>query len=253
MAERLILVSNDDGVAAPGIRALARAMAELGRVVVVAPETEQSAASHSFTLHRPIRHTLLEPDVHSVDGTPADAVYVALCREGILDRQPDLTVSGINHGYNLGTDVFYSGTIAAAREAALRGIPSIGFSLARGGDLAAAAELATRLARRLLASPQVGGPVPLLSVNIPPGVPRGIRATRLGVRKWENRVDVRHDPRGREYLWLGGVGVENEMTEGADTHAIEHGYVSVAPLRLELSEPAHLELARDVTRSEDPK
>ncbi|MCC7535192.1 MAG: 5'/3'-nucleotidase SurE [Deltaproteobacteria bacterium] len=248
MARPLILVSNDDGVGAAGIRTLARAMRAIGEVVVVAPANEQSAASHSFTLHRPLRHQIVEPGVHVVDGTPVDCVYVACCREGLLSRKPDLAVSGINDGYNLGSDVFYSGTIAAAREAAMRGIPSIAFSLARhGGDLEEAAIVCDALARALLAAPRDPGPAPLLSVNIPPGRPKGIVATRLGARAWEDRVHVRHDPRGREYLWLGGVGVSSEMVEGADTHAIENGLVAVAPLRLELTEPTHLELAKSLS------
>lgn len=253
VAVPLILVSNDDGVGSPGIRALARAMRSIGEVVVVAPSNEQSAASHSFTLHRPLRHQLVEPGVHALDGTPVDCVYLACCREGLLSRKPDLAVSGINDGYNLGSDVFYSGTIAAAREAAMRGIPSIAFSLTRqGGDLEAAAHIAETIARRLLAWPPTADAAPLLSVNIPPGRPKGIRATRLGARKWDDRVHIRMDPRGREYLWLGGVGVQGEMVEGADTHAIEQGYVTVAPLRLELTETMHFDLATSLSSSEEP-
>src|SRR5690606_17768279 len=146
MAERpLILLSNDDGVAARGLRTLREALLAIGDVVTVAPATEQSANSHSLTLSRPLRHREVEEGVHSIDGTPADCIYVALYRERFLPRWPDLVVSGINHGYNLGTDVFYSGTVAAAREGALRGIPSIAFSLGPKGSFEEAAEVAVRM------------------------------------------------------------------------------------------------------------
>ena len=125
----LILLSNDDGVNARGLRALRDALVVLGRVIVVAPTSEQSASSHALTLHRPLRHRVVDEDVHSVDGSPADSVYVALYRADLLPRWPDLVVSGINRGYNLGTDVYYSGTVAAAREAALRGVPAMAICL----------------------------------------------------------------------------------------------------------------------------
>src|SRR5688500_9165878 len=128
----LILVSNDDGVYAPGLAALREAVAELGEVVTVAPLTEQSAGSHSLTLSRPLRHREVAPGVHAIDGSPADCIYVALFHESMLPRRPDLVLSGVNHGPNLGSDVFYSGTVAAAREASLRGIPAIAFSNAGG-------------------------------------------------------------------------------------------------------------------------
>jgi 5'-nucleotidase len=153
----LVLLSNDDGYASRGIAALRDGLREAFTVVLVAPETEQSAASHALSLHRPLRIREVEPEVFAIDGTPADCVYVALHAVGrVLPRPPDLVVSGINHGLNLGQDVFYSGTVAAAREGALRGIPSLASSAHTEADLAAVARLTTRIAQELLAAPRTG-------------------------------------------------------------------------------------------------
>ncbi|MGF1469945.1 MAG: 5'/3'-nucleotidase SurE [Sandaracinaceae bacterium] len=239
----LILLSNDDGVRARGIRTLRRALEGLGRVVTVAPAEEQSSKSHALTLSRPLRHRQLDDDVHSVDGTPADCIYVALYRELLLPRWPDLVVSGINHGFNLGTDVFYSGTVAAAREAALRGLPAMAVSLGPKGDFEAAAAEAARLAERMIAAEREGGA--LLSVNVPGGPPpyRGVRATRIGRRLYREEVTVREDPWGKEYYWLGGPGTRHEPVEGSDTEAVDDGYVSVTPLALDGTAPHELGLA----------
>jgi len=184
--------------------------------------------------------------VHSVDGSPADCIYVAFYREGFLPRLPDLVVSGINHGYNLGTDVYYSGTVAAAREAALRGVPAIAFSLARDGNLESARSHTHALAERVLMAPGNVGRTrpPLLNVNFPAGDRyEGIRATRIGVRTYADEVDVREDPRGNQYYWIGGPSATHEHLEGADTAAVDEGYVSVTPLVLDPSDPADLGLA----------
>ena len=246
MTERpLILLSNDDGVNARGLRTLREALRVLGDVVTVAPATEQSAGSHSLTLSRPLRHRALEDDLHSVDGTPADCIYVALYRERFLPRWPDLVVSGINHGYNLGTDTFYSGTVAAAREAALRGIPAIAFSLGPKGSFEEAAKVATVIAGRMLEAPGGGEGErgPLLSVNFPPETPyRGLRATRLGRRVYLDEVTVRRDPRGKEYYWIGGPGAHHEPMSGSDTEAVDEGYVSITPLVLDATDPDDLGL-----------
>lgn len=241
----LILVANDDGVHARGLVTLFEAMKGLGDVVAIAPTAEQSAGSHSLTLSRPLRHRQVEEGIHSVDGTPADCIYVALYRAGFLPRWPDLVVSGINHGYNLGTDVFYSGTVAAAREAALRGLPAMAFSLGPNGSFAEAAKVATVLAARMLEAPREGGELgTLLSVNFPPGSAyRGIRATRLGRRIYAEEVTVREDPRGKEYFWIGGPGARHEPVEGSDTEAVDAGYVSVTPLLLDATDPDELGLA----------
>ena len=233
MTRPLILLSNDDGVQARGLRTLREALLTIADVITVAPHDEQSAGSHSLTLSRPLRHRELDVDLHSIDGTPADCIYVALYRERFLPRWPDLVVSGINHGYNLGTDVFYSGTVAAAREAALRGLPAIAFSLGPKGSFVEAARVAVELSARLLAA-QGRESGTLLSVNFPPGEEyKGTRATRLGRRIYVDEVDVRLDPRGKEYYWIGGPHARHEPLEGSDTEAVDAGFVSVTPLILD--------------------
>jgi 5'-nucleotidase len=244
----LVLLSNDDGVQAAGIRALAEALRRVAEVVVCAPEGEQSAQSHSLTLARPLRHRSFGDGVHAVDGSPADCIYVALHHAPILARRPDVVVSGMNHGVNLGSDVFYSGTVAAAREGALRGIPAIAFSLETGGDRVAASARAAEMVLRFVESTRgVATPdasTPLLNVNFPMVAPRGVRATRLGRRLYVDEVVVRHDPRGREYFWIGGPGdARHEPVEASDTEAIDAGYVSVTPLLIEATAAHHLGLA----------
>ncbi len=247
----LILLSNDDGHASAGIRAMYEALATRADVVMVAPETEQSATSHALTLHRPLRLRALNvanlPDLKgfALDGTPADCVYVALHSEGrILPRRPDLVVSGINRGMNLGQDAFYSGTVAAAREGALRGIPAVAVSAHHpGADIPRVADLATRIGMELLArAARAGGgakpTAPLVSVNVPEKWTGEIRATRLGTRIYEELVQYRNDPRGREYLWLGGPGVRHERNAGTDTDAYDDGAASVTSLILDLTQGA---------------
>jgi 5'-nucleotidase len=256
----LALLSNDDGYSSPGIRAMRAGLQAAGiEVVLVAPETEQSASSHSLSLHRPLRLRRVEPGVFALDGTPADCVYVALhAGERVLPRRPDLIVSGINHGMNLGQDAFYSGTVAAAREGALRGIPAVAASAHHSADLQATAELIARIALRLPehGSPRGGGPfspAPLLNVNIPPHWNGQVHATRMGERIYEEVVDFRKDPRGREYLWLAGPGVRHERSVPAfagqattDTDAYDDGVASITPLRLDLTSERHAELAISV-------
>lgn len=229
-----MLLSNDDGYASPGIRAMRDALTATADVVILAPESEQSASSHSLSLHRALRLRAVEPGIFALDGTPADCVYVALhAGERVLPRRPDLIVSGINHGMNLGQDAFYSGTIAAAREGALRGIPAVATSAHAAATPSAVADLSARIAFELLAAH--AGTGALLNVNVPRAWTGEIRATRLGARIYEELVDFRHDPRGREYLWLGGPGVRHERDAGTDTDAYDDGAVSVTPLRLDLT------------------
>lgn len=233
MTRPLVLVSNDDGYRAPGINALAEALREHCDVVVCAPESEQSASSHALSLHRPLRLFRHGEGVFSVDGTPADCVYVALYAETrVLPRRPDVVVSGMNHGVNLGDDVFYSGTVAAAREGALKGITSIAFS----ASLDAEPNAACRLAAKLTAAVASRGerPAMLLNVNFPAGDSWPIRTTRLGRRVYRDEVEFRRDPRGREYLWIGGPGFEHHPESGSDTEAFDAGAVSVTPLVLDL-------------------
>jgi 5'-nucleotidase len=243
MARPLVLVSNDDGYRALGLTTLREALAERADVVVCAPEHEQSAASHALSLHRPLRLGQAGDGVFFVDGTPADSVYVALySRERIVPRWPDLVLSGINHGVNLGDDVFYSGTVAAAREAALRGIPALAVSAAEGADLAAAARCATRLALALLETPR--SVTPLINVNFPAGSTWSLTPTRLGARVYATGVEFRRDPRGREYLWIAAPGVEHPPVAGSDTEAFDRGAVGVTPLVLDLWAGAQESVAR---------
>jgi 5'-nucleotidase len=239
----LLLISNDDGVDAPGIVALRNALATFADVYTVAPQTEQSAKSHSITLHHPLRFHEVEEHVWAVDGTPADCVYVAFFLKDLLPRRPDMVVSGINHGPNLGNDVHYSGTVAAAREGALRGVPSIAFSNC-SSDMEGASQYAKRFCKQLLKTTPPAGQAVLLNINFPPVPPKGIRATRLGFRLYSDEVEVRDDPRGRHYLWIGGPGgVTSEPVEGADTEALDDGFISVTPLSIEATQPHHLGVA----------
>lgn len=233
MTRPLVLLANDDGYRSSGIAALRAALEQFADVVVSAPESEQSAASHALSLHRPLRLFRHGEREFSVDGTPADCVYVALyAGKRVLPRWPDLVVSGLNRGVNLGDDVFYSGTVAAAREGALKGVPSLAFSAAPQADRDAAAALSARIARDML---ETGLRKPLLlSVNFPPGNSWPLRATRLGARVYRDEVEFRNDPRGREYLWIGGPGVEHKPIAGSDTEAYDDGVVGLTPLVLDL-------------------
>lgn len=227
----LALLSNDDGYQSSGLRALRSALSRAFDVVVLAPDAEQSAASHALSLHRPLRLRAHEPGVFSLDGTPADCAYVALCaKDRVLPRRPDVVVSGLNHGLNLGQDVFYSGTVAAAREAALRGIPALAASAHARADLEAAAAVAARIAERL-----VGRPAVLLNLNVPANWNGKVTPARLGFRHYEDFVDFRRDPRGREYLWIAGSEVSHADEAGCDTHAFDAGFAPLTPLVLDLT------------------
>ena len=232
MQRPLVLLANDDGYRARGLNLLAEALRPHADVFVCAPEVEQSAASHALSLHRPLRLFTHGEGVFSVDGTPADCVYVALHAETrVLPRRPDVVVSGVNHGVNLGDDVFYSGTVAAAREGALKGIPSLAVSAAPDADLGLAAELAAELTLAL--ARLIPGPA-LINVNVPKGKGWPLVPTRLGRRIYRDEVEFRRDPRGREYLWIGGPGAAHEPVPGSDTDAFDAGAVGITPLVLDL-------------------
>jgi 5'-nucleotidase len=233
----LVLVTNDDGIQAPALRRLREELRPLGRVVIVAPDRDQSATSHSLTLHRPFRILRHDEDTYSVDGTPTDCVVTAWY--GLLERAPDLVVSGINHGPNMGEDVFYSGTVAAAIEGTLQGAPSIAASLVtkQAADFTEPAAFVGRLARQVA---ERGLPRRrLLNVNMPP-LPRaeirGVRLTRLGTRTYRDTLVRKTDPRGRDYYWIGGEEADWSPIEGTDYHAVQAGYVSVTPMRLDLND-----------------
>ena len=235
-----ILVSNDDGIDAPGIIALAGALADLGRVVVVAPDREQSAKSHAISLDRPLRVEERRPGWWAVDGTPADCVYLGLLH--ILPEPPVLVASGINRGYNLGSDFFYSGTVAAAVEGAIRGVPAFAISLERGAPdgLEAAARFAHAIGHAILAEGLP--PKTLLNVNVPNRGPiRGYQWTRLGERAYHDQVEVRTDLRGQRYFWIGGPEVDVTDAPGSDGAAVRAQAVSITPLDLDLTSHRLLE------------
>jgi 5'-nucleotidase len=229
-----ILVTNDDGIAAPGLHALARELATVGEVTLIAPDREQSAASHALTLHRPLRVNRQAERVFSVDGTPTDCINLGILN--LLAVRPRLVVSGINRGMNLGDDITYSGTVAAAFEGTLLGVPSFAVSQeAKPGetDFNTAARYAALLARRVLDSPLPAGT--LLNVNVPRGEPKGTRLTRQGRRTYHQGVVERTDPSGRRYYWLGGIPPEWDEDPDSDFAAIREGFVSLTPLHLDLT------------------
>ena len=226
----ILLVTNDDGVHAAGLAALARALEDLGDVHVLAPEREQSACGHALTLHRPLRVEPVRERWFAVNGTPSDCVNLGVL--GFLPERPVLIASGVNHGTNLGDDVTYSCTVSAAMEGLLLGVPSIAVSLMPGGDFDEAGRAARLVAARVL----VEGlpPKTLLNVNVPAD-PKGIRMTRLGHRVYSGKIVEQIDPRGRTHYWIGGGEPAWELLEGSDMQAVNDGFVSVTPVHLDLT------------------
>jgi 5'-nucleotidase len=231
MSEPLILVTNDDGVHAPGILSLAKALSDLGEVWLVAPDREASASSQSLTLKHPLRAEKVDTGVFAVDGTPADCVNLAIVK--LLPRRPALVVSGINRGGNMGDDVFYSGTVGAAREATFFGVHAIAVSLAARADLdyAPAATFACLLARLVL---ERGLPErTLLNVNVPPGTPTGVAVTVQGRRVHEGTILEGLDPRHRTYYWIEEGRDQWVSDEMSDIFAVRSGLISVTPLHID--------------------
>jgi len=239
-----ILVSNDDGFRAEGIRCLREALATLADVTVVAPDRNKSGASNSLTLDVPLRVFESEPGVYFVPGTPTDCVHLAI--SGLFDFEHDMVVSGVNDGANLGDDVLYSGTVAAAVEGRFLGLPTIAVSLCAGteggGHFDTGAEVARLLVAQLLTSPLE--PTLILNVNVP-DVPfaqlRGFRASRLGFRHRSAPVMRAKDPRGRPVYWVGPAGPEQDAGPGTDFDTVARGYVSVTPLQVDLTRHAALQ------------
>ncbi len=246
MSPPRILVSNDDGHLAEGLLALAEAMSPLGEVWVAAPDREQSAASHSLSLHRPLRIKQIRPRWYAIDGTPSYCSYLAI-NHLMQEGRPALMVSGINHGPNLADDVSYSGTVAAAIEASLLGVPAISFSLVSRAqvDFGPAARFACSFAAAVLEQPERRNL--LINVNIPGGIePRGYAVTKLGKHSYGYDVVENVDPRGRKYYWIGGSEYQHEDIPGSDCNAVlDDRVVSVTPLRLELTD---LSLMNEIRR-----
>ena len=241
-----ILVSNDDGYFAPGITLLAEALRKLGEVTVVAPERDRSGASNSLTLDRPLIVRRAPNGYFSVNGTPTDCVHIAVT--GLLDFTPDVIVSGINLGANMGDDTIYSGTVAAAVEGYLLGIPSLAVSLASktGQHFESAIGVAVDMVERLQRAP-FGEPV-VLNINVPdvaPSALRGMEVTRLGKRHKAEPVTKLTTPRGETAYWIGPAGGAADAGPGTDFHAVEAGRVSVTPLRMDLTHAAQLPRAKE--------
>lgn len=247
----LILVTNDDGIQSSGIKTLAKALRGLGDVYVVAPDRERTAAGHSLTLHKPLRIESLGKHTFSVSGTPTDCVNLAVNQ--ILPKRPDLVVSGINRGGNLGDDVTYSGTVSAAMEGTLLGIPSVAFS--QLGEEPFQFETAGRYARLLVRWVGRSGlpPDTLLNVNVPAhpyGQVRGVRVTCLGKRVFDsNSIVEKKDPRGKTYYWIGGNRIRWEDRKDSDKQAVEDGWISITPVHLDLTNYTALSALRVLERS----
>ncbi len=230
----LILVTNDDGVQSEGIHVLAEAMRQLGEVVVVGPLQEASAIGHALTLRRPLRIETLRDGVYAVDGTPTDCVNIGC--EIILKRLPDLVVSGINKGWNLGDDITYSGTVSGALEGALLGVPGIAVSLRRTPtyDFGPSADAAATVARMVLSQGIL--PRTFLNINVPTGTPKGLRVTTQAKRNHVTQIDSRTDPRGNPYYWIEEALDEYHPDSGrSDYEAVMDGYTSVTPLQPDMT------------------
>jgi len=244
-----ILLSNDDGYFAPGLAALAESLAELGDITVVAPERDRSGASNSLTLDRPLMLSRAHNGFHYVNGTPTDCVHMAVT--GLLEFEPDVVVSGINSGSNMGDDTLYSGTVAAATEGYLLGIPSMAVSLVgtRFEHYDTAARVARDLVERLTRAP-LGAPL-LLNVNVPDvgyEALKGVEVTRLGRRHKAQPVVTGKNPRGETIYWVGPAGAAREAGPGTDFHALERGAVSVTPLQVDLTHANQIPLVSEWMR-----
>jgi 5'-nucleotidase len=241
-----ILLSNDDGYFAPGLAALAQALSDFAEITVVAPERDRSGASNSLTLDRPLTLRRSHNGFHYLNGTPTDCVHLAVT--GMLDPLPDMVISGINHGANMGDDTIYSGTVAAATEGFLLGIPSLAVSLASvsAGNYATAAHVARTIVERYSAEP-VRAPM-LLNINVP-DIPyeslRGTEITRLGRRHKAEPVIRTQDPRGNTVYWVGAAGPAQDAGEGTDFSAVANHRVSITPLQIDLTHFGQIEQIRN--------
>jgi 5'-nucleotidase len=242
-----ILVTNDDGILAPGLALLADACRAVGTVTVVAPDREQSGTSHSLTLHRPLRPTRRPDGAWQVDGTPTDCVMLAI--QALMPERPDFVFSGVNHGPNMGEDVLYSGTVSAAMEAVTLGVPGIGISFVGGAQpeiLSTYRDALVHLVRQITSVPSFPEQT-LLNINLP-RIPAsdvlGVQVTKLGSRYFSDSLTRMKDPWGREIFWIGGGTITWTGTENSDHLAVAEGYVSITPLHMDLTNYALLETVK---------
>jgi 5'-nucleotidase len=232
MTRPLLLLTNDDGIHSPHLLQLADALDRDCEVLVVAPERQRSAASHAITLHKPLRLHEVAPGRYMLSGTPVDCVYLGVMR--LAKRMPDLVLSGVNDGYNLGSDVFYSGTVAGAVEGGLRGTVGVALSMApRAPDPASGVAICADIVRKALAAKLP--PRTVLNVNTPGNGDARVVWTKLGVRHYEDDVAEREDPRGRPYYWIGGGSSGHADIEGSDCNAVAAGMTSISPMHLDLT------------------
>ncbi len=229
-----ILITNDDGIFSPGIRCLEEVLSPLGELIIVAPDRDNSAVSHSLTMSRPLRVTEVSKNRYSIDGTPADCVAIGLKK--IIGTRPDLLISGINAGPNLGDDISYSGTVSAAVEGTMYSVPSMAVSLSGVSpyDFTEAGGIAKHVAQLIL---EKGVPEnTLLNVNVPANTKiKGLRVTRQGRKLWEDAIQEIFDPRGRKHYWIGGGSPLQEIGKDTDVYTVDQGYVSITPIHLDLT------------------
>lgn len=244
MEKTRILITNDDGYHAEGIRALEAALSEIGDVYVVAPASEMSGASHSLTLSRPLRIRQIDARHWTVDGTPTDCVTLAINQILPPDERPHICASGINHGPNLGDDATYSGTVAGAMEATILGVPGLAFSLvaSRSHDFSESIRVAKEVMQKAIAE---GLPEnTLLNINVPKGIPKGIRITKQGLKDSHPMISEHIDPRGKAYYWIGEQRNGFHAEGGTDFEAIDEGFVSVTPMRADLTNYSAIDLLK---------
>src|ERR687886_1620300 len=246
-----ILLTNDDGIHSDGLTKLEEALRGLGDVYVVAPAAEMSGASHSLTLSRPLRIRQIDERHWTVDGTPTDCVTLALHKIIPEEERPDICASGINHGGNLGDDATYSGTVAGALEATILGVPGIAFSLVTREqfDFTHAARFAAAVVRRVINEGLPEGT--LLNINLPPGAIRGVRVTRQGVKNARPIISEHIDPRGKPYYWIGEEYYDGDCAEDTDFYAVRQGYVSVTPMRSDMTHYQELAALADWNTHDD--
>ncbi len=240
MPQKKILITNDDGINAPALDILKESISELGNITIVAPSSPQSATGSSLTLHKPVRLSRVSSGKFSVSGTPADCVRVGILK--VLEEEVDLVISGINSGANLGDDVGYSGTVAAAREASLLGVPAIASSLVIengcvGVNYSQAAEITLKVAKLMVKEKMAERKILNLNIpDLPDGEVKGIKACRLGRRVYDRKVRERVDPAGRKYYWIVGSRIDGVKEQGTDFEAIARDYASLTPLKLDYTD-----------------